>query len=92
MECARVVDGTLNMRSDTDIKSSRITSIPNGSRVTVLDKGVVWAKISYKSYTGYAMVKYLKFENNNEDDFITLKISKSCANELYEALKMLLEV
>ena len=93
MEYARVAGGALNMRRATDIKSSRITSIPDGSRVAVLDKGVTWCKVTYEALTGYVMTKYLKFDNNNdEDEFVILKISKSCANELYEALKKLLEV
>lgn len=88
MEYARVTGGSLNLREDTDIKSRRITSIPNGEKIAVLEKGLVWAKVQYKSHTGYVMVKFLKFESESGDEIITISISKSCANELYEALKL----
>lgn len=87
MEYAKVIGGSLNLRKDSDIKSDRITSIPNGSTVAVLEKGLVWGKVIYNSYTGYVMVQYLEFDSESEDDAITLNLSKSCAGELYEALK-----
>lgn len=91
MEYAKVIGGALNMRSDTDIKSNRITTIPNGSNVAILERGLVWAKVVYNAYTGYVMVKYLKFDSQDEDEVVTINISRSCANELYEALKLSLE-
>ena len=92
MEYATVVGGNLNMRKDTDIKSDRITVIPNGANVAVLDRGLVWCKAVYNSYTGYVMVKYLKFDSEDEDEVVTISLSKDCADELYEALKNSLEV
>lgn len=92
MEYATTIGGSLNMREDTDIKSSRITVIPNGSVVAVLEKGLVWAKVVWNAYTGYVMIKYLKFNDESEDEVVTISISKSCANELYEALKLSLKV
>jgi len=91
VEYAKVIGGALNMRSDTDIKSNRITTIPNGSNVAILERGLVWAKVVYNAYTGYVMVKYLKFDSQDEDEVVTINISRSCANELYEALKLSLE-
>lgn len=91
MEYATVIGGKLNMREDTDIKSNRITIIPDGASVAILEKGLVWAKVVYNAYTGYVMVKFLEFEGESEDEVITISISKSCANELYDALKLSLE-
>ena len=91
MEYATVVDGNLNMREDADIKSNRITLIPNGSDVAVLEKGDVWCKAVYNAYTGYVMTRFLNFENGNDDAVITISISKAAAKELYEALKLSLE-
>ena len=92
MEYAKVVGGNLNMRADTDIKSNRITIIPDGADVAVIDKGLVWGKVIYNAYTGYVMLKYLKFSSDEADEVVTLNISKSCAEELYEALKFSLEL
>ena len=88
MEYATVIGGTLNMREDTDIKSNRITGIPNGSNVAVVEKGLVWCKVIYNAYTGYAMTKFLQFDSEGEDELVTICLSKESADELYEALKL----
>ena len=92
MEYAKVIGGSLNMREDTDIKSNRITSIPNGSDVAVLEKGEVWCKAIYNAYTGYVMTRFLKFEDESENELITISISKEAAKELYDALELSLNV
>ena len=91
MEYAKVIGGSLNLRTEADIKSRRITSIPNGTTIAILEKGLVWAKVVYNAYTGYVMVKFLQIEGESEDEIITISISKSSANELYEALKLSLK-
>ena len=88
MENAVVVGGNLNMRADTDIKSNRITIIPNGANVAVIEKGLVWCKLIYNAYTGYAMTRYLEFDSEGEDEAITICISKETAKELFDALKL----
>jgi len=91
MEYATVIGGSLNMRTDSDIKSSKITSIPNGSNIAVIEKGSVWCKAVYNAYTGYVMTKFLKFESESDSESITLSISKDAANELLNALKLSLD-
>lgn len=88
MENAKVIGGNLNMRADTDIKANRITIIPNGADVAVIEKGLVWCKLIYNEYTGYAMTRYLEFDSESEDEAVTICISKQSAKELYEALKL----
>ena len=88
MENAVVIGGNLNMRADTDVKSNRITIIPDGANVAVVERGLVWCKVIYNAYTGYAMTRYLKFDSEGEDETITITISKQTAKELYNALKL----
>ena len=88
MEYAIVIGGSLNMRKETDIKSARITSIPSGSNVAVIEKGSDWCKVVFNAYTGYVMTKYLQFESDDDDEMVTISISKEAAKELYEALKL----
>ena len=88
MENAIVIGGNLNMRADTDVKSNRITIIPDGANVAVVERGLVWCKLIYNAYTGYAMTRYLKFDSEGEDETITITISKQTAKELYDALKL----
>ena len=89
---AKVVNGSLNMRKDTSIDSERITLIPNGERIAVLDRGVVWAKAVYSTYEGYVMTKYLRFEEEDSDvppeaDSVSVSLTREAAMELYKALK-----
>ena len=88
MEYATVVGGSLNLREEQSIKSTRITSIPSGSIVAVIEKGSEWCKVAYNAYTGFVMTKYLNFESDSDDDTITISVSKESAKELYEALKL----
>ena len=92
LEYATVTGGTLNMRKDSDINSARVTTIPSGSKVAVIEKGAVWCKAVYNTYTGYVMTKYLKFESNSNEDKITLELSRECAKEIYEELKLSLKL
>lgn len=57
--------GSLNMRAAASTTSAKLTSIPRGATVTVLDKGTTWSRISYGSYTGYVMTQYLKFDGGS---------------------------
>lgn len=91
MEYATVVGGSLNLRQETDTKSTRITSIPNGSTVAVIEKGTEWCKIVYNAYTGYVMAKFLQFSSESDDDLVTISVSKESATEMYEALKLSLD-
>ena len=91
MEYAIVTGGFLNMRSDKDTNSTRITRIPNKSNVAVIEKEPDWCKVVYNEYTGYVMAKFLEFESDSENEKITISISKDCAKELYDALKLSLK-
>lgn len=90
MEYATVIGGKLNMRTDCDPSAQRITQIPNGATVAVLEQGEVWCKVVYSSYTGYVMKKFLSFESDS-DDTVTLTLSRTCAEDLYKALTLSLD-
>ena len=91
---ATVVGGALNMRQDADIKSERVTLIPNGSKIAVVEEGSQWCKAVYNEYTGYVMTQFLKFDGDDEKpaEKITITISKDCALAIYEALKFSLKL
>ncbi|MFR2457835.1 MAG: SH3 domain-containing protein [Christensenellales bacterium] len=57
--------GNLNMRAAASATSAKLTSIPRGATVTVLEKGTTWSRISYGGYTGYVMTQYLKFDGGS---------------------------
>lgn len=48
------------LRSAPYMGNNILTRMPHGAEVTVLEPGFEWTKVSYGSYTGYAMTYYLK--------------------------------
>lgn len=51
--------GTLNLRQNPTTSSRILTAIPNGTKLEIEKYNNEWAKITYKDYTGYAMLKFL---------------------------------
>ena len=92
VEYATVVGGSLNMRTEKDKASVRITIIPSGTKVAIIEHDSDWCKVVYNQYTGYAMTKYLKFESGSDDSNVTIILSRENALALYEALKLSLNL
>jgi uncharacterized protein YraI len=88
VEYATVVGGSLNMRTEKDKASVRITIIPSGTKVAIIEYDDDWCKIAYNAYTGYVMTQYLKFESGSDDSIVTITLSRENALALYEALKL----
>ena len=56
-------DTTVNVREKASTGSNKLTTLPEGNKVTVLSKSGGWSKVEYsepKNGTGYVMSKYLK--------------------------------
>ena len=56
-------DTSVNVRRQPSTSAPRITTIPEGSSVTVLSSNGAWSKVEYKvvkTGTGYVMSKYLR--------------------------------
>ncbi len=52
--------GGLNMRSGAGKDYDKITLIPDGSTVEVIEEDGEWSKIKYESYTGWVKNSYLR--------------------------------
>ena len=85
---AIVKGGSLNLRSSKSTNSTKLTSIPDGKTVYVVEQGSDWCKVVYNEYTGYVMTKYLNFESESDDQKVTITLSYDDALALYEALKL----
>ena len=92
VEYATVTGGSLNLRKEKSTNSDKLTSMPNGKQVAVVEHEDDWCKVIYNQYTGYAMTKYLKFESCSDDSTITITLSRDNALALYEALKLSLNL
>lgn len=56
-------DTSVNVRRQPSISASKITTLPEGTKVTVLATSGAWSKVDYSyphSGTGYVMSKYLR--------------------------------
>lgn len=57
--------GKLNLRKTTGSGASILTRIPNGTTISVLEKGSRWCKVTYKEKTGYVMTSFLVFGSSS---------------------------
>ncbi len=61
--------GTLSakvvLRKSADADSKALQTLPEGDEVNVLGTSGSWYKVSYGSYTGYVMKKYVKVASNS---------------------------
>ena len=88
VEYATVTGGSLNLRKAKSTSSDKLTSIPSGTKVAIVEHEDEWCKVVYNQYTGYAMTKFLKFESGGDDSNVTITLSRENALALYEALKL----
>ena len=51
---------SVNLRSAASTSSKRLTTIPKGASITVIQLSGSWAKVAYSSYTGWAMKDYIQ--------------------------------
>lgn len=54
--------GSLNLRSQAKTGSAILTTIPRGTRISVLARGAEWTQVTYGGKTGYVMTKFLTFD------------------------------
>lgn len=55
----------LVLRSTPEVKpKNKLTTIPKGAAVTVLEQGKEWHRIAYNGFTGYSSAKYIAVNTN----------------------------
>ena len=54
--------GKLNLRKTASSSAKVLTRIPNGTTLTILDRGSSWCKTTYGGETGYVMTSFLVFK------------------------------
>ena len=53
--------GKLNLRKTASSGAKVLTRIPNGTALSIIEKGSRWCKVTYKGETGYVMSSFLIF-------------------------------
>ena len=51
----------LNLRESPSLSGTLITSVKNGEKVTVLQKGATWSRVSAGGHEGFVVTEYLNF-------------------------------
>lgn len=52
--------GSLNLRSEANEASSIMDRIPNGEKISLLERGEGWSRVQYQNQTGYVLTKHLE--------------------------------
>lgn len=60
--------GKLNLRKTASSSANVLTRIPNGTTLTVLEKGSRWCKVEYKDKIGHVMSSFLIFNKTDAPD------------------------
>ena len=58
--------GSLNLRQSASTGSRVLTTIPQGVRVEVIQRGEGWSNVTYNGFWGYVMNQYLAFSDSIE--------------------------
>lgn len=91
LKYANVTGGSLNMREEPNTSAKRITSIPDGKTVSVLEEtSKDWWKVQYGQHVGYVRNDFLVSSSGCEEektDEIKITLDKTTATTLYYALK-----
>ena len=88
VDYATVKGGSLNLRASKSTSSTKLAIIPDGTKISIVEKNSDWCKVVYGQLTGYVMTKYLTFESESDDKKVTITLSYEDALALYEALKL----
>lgn len=69
---AEILTGTVVTQKDPLVlrntpNGNKMTSIPKGATITILEQGAEWHRVSYNGYTGYSAAKYIALNTNTNN-------------------------
>lgn len=69
---AEILTGTVITQKDPLVlrdapNGNKLTSIPKGATITVLEQGTDWHRVSYNGYTGYSAAKYIALNTSTSN-------------------------
>ena len=82
---AKVIGGALNLREQMSTSSTRITQIPDGATVQVLEEQPEWCLVEYEGQTGYVLAKFLA-EIQREPDVEKISVDRAQLEKIYDTL------
>ncbi len=68
---AEILTGTVITQKDPLVlrnapNGNKLTTIPKGTTITVLEQGAEWHRVSYGEYTGYSAARYIAINENTD--------------------------
>lgn len=71
-QVTEILTGTVVTQKDPLVlrdapNGNKLTNIPKGANVTVLEQGADWHRVSYNGYTGYSAAKYIALNTNTSN-------------------------
>lgn len=66
---------TLNLRKAGDPSAEILASIPNGTRIRVINHGDNWTKVGYNTCIGYLMNDYLSYGMGTTDEIVSTAVN-----------------
>lgn len=69
---SEILTGTVVTQKDPLVlrdapNGNKLTSIPKGATITILEQGAEWHRVSYNGYTGYSAAKYIALNTNTNN-------------------------
>lgn len=69
---AEIITGTVVTQKDPLVlrntpNGNKMTSVPKGATITILEQGAEWHRVSYNGYTGYSAAKYIALNTNTSN-------------------------
>lgn len=69
---SEILTGTVVTQKDPLVlrntpNGNKMTSIPKGATITILEQGAEWHRVSYNGYTGYSAAKYIALNTNTNN-------------------------
>lgn len=78
--------GTVNIRTAASANASRVERVPVFATVKVLEEGDGWHRVQYEGYTGWMMAQYLTRVTDENNDTVSINLTKEAARALKAAL------
>lgn len=69
---AEILTGTVSTQKDPLVlrdapNGNKLTTIPKGATIIILEQGAEWHRVSYNGYTGYSAAKYIALNTNTSN-------------------------
>lgn len=84
------IGSSVKLRNSPSLSEPLYWDIPDGTSVTVLERGERWSRIQAPGHTGYMLSSFLRFSDEPSSDAVTLSLKPAMARSLLPILDTLI--